>query len=351
VRLRQDNSPAISLDGSTIAFPGVDSAGTIGLYVRSLDRDLPVSLEGEKWDPNSPFFSPDGRSIGFLVSAQMRKIALTGGTITPITPALGSWSLGSWGANDVIVFGLSGSLWQVPSGGGAHELILARDSTRSESYGAPHFLPDGRNVLLELVDSAGAELLIASTSGGSVRRLGIEGRSPHYVDGGWLVYVIENGTVMAAPFDLGSLSVTGNALPVTTGVTVNTHARIAVSRSGTIVHYSTTAEGDRELVLVRRDGTVESLGLPLSRYRSPRFSPDGRRVAVLDGGSAEENRGGDIWVLDLESRRFERLTPDGTASAPSAVRPCGGLEDFVAARRERGTFFHARRACFRSHSE
>jgi Tol biopolymer transport system component len=71
---------------------------------------------------------------------------------------------------------------------------------------------------------------------------------------------------------------------------------------------------ERQLVLVDRQGVAKPIVDERGNYFSPRFSPDGTRVAVsryLGSGS------GDIWVYDLMSGTRTRLTTGGASGMPT----------------------------------
>ncbi len=64
---------------------------------------------------------------------------------------------------------------------------------------------------------------------------------------------------------------------------------------------------DQAVVWVDRNGGVRALPLPVAEYRSPRLSPDGRRVTFDSRGL---NRS--IWVYDLERGTSTAITQAGT---------------------------------------
>jgi eukaryotic-like serine/threonine-protein kinase len=311
VRLRNDASPALSPDGSMIAYPGVDSTRAIRLYVQSLDRAQPIPVGTDAYDPNSPFFSADGRHIGFVRQGRLWKVALAGGTSQPICDLQGAWQLGSWSVNDDIVFGRLGSLYRVRSEGGQPQLLVERDSAAGViHYGAPHFLPDGKVLLAERQTTNGPALVSVRLADGAVTELGIAGFAPHYVDAGFLVYVDPSGTAFGVPFDAGRARVNGSPAPLAENVTRSTHARLSVSRNGTIAYLSPVGNDRREVVMVNRDGTRQTVPVPQGRYRFPRFSPDGKKLVI----TAQGDRGllGDALVYELATRRADRLTFDTT---------------------------------------
>jgi len=98
---------ALSPDGRRRVF--VSRNGDVQqLYVRALDEDEARPLTGTL-GAEQPFFSPDGRWIGFWAEGQLRKVPSQGGPAIAICDAPGAAPLGaSWGDDGVIVFAPSG---------------------------------------------------------------------------------------------------------------------------------------------------------------------------------------------------------------------------------------------------
>ncbi len=117
------------------------------------------------------------------------------------------------------------------------------------------------------------------------RRVLIEGgRDARYVPTGHLVYALEE-TLLAVPFDLARLEVTGGPVPVVEGVrgVINATgaAHASFSDSGALVYVSGVgAQVSRTLVWVDRDGREEALAAEPRAYVYPRISPDGNQVAL-----------------------------------------------------------------------
>ena len=95
---------AISPDGTRIVYVG--NNGT-QLFTRFLDQLEPVPL-GLPGRPSQPFFSPDGRWVGFFESNKtLKRIAITGGPVTSITEeaaATGGPRGAAWGPDGTIIF-------------------------------------------------------------------------------------------------------------------------------------------------------------------------------------------------------------------------------------------------------
>ena len=132
----------ISPDGRTLVYVG-SSNGTVRLYARQLDTFEVRPLAGTEGALH-PFFSPDGRSVGFLTNDKVKTYSLTSGTATTICDA-SIPVIGTWTADDQLFFGANEGtrLFRVSARGGAPELVA--DVREGYKYG--HVTPDGAHVL------------------------------------------------------------------------------------------------------------------------------------------------------------------------------------------------------------
>jgi eukaryotic-like serine/threonine-protein kinase len=96
------SAPVVSPDGRRIVWAGVSEAGSAQLYVRELSSVEPHALSGTT-SARQPFWSPDGRWIGFFARRKLQKIAATGGPVTDIADAPDARG-GAWSPAGVIVF-------------------------------------------------------------------------------------------------------------------------------------------------------------------------------------------------------------------------------------------------------
>lgn len=204
------------------------------------------------------------------------------------------------------------------AGGEPQELTTLEDGEISHRW--PEFLPDGKAVLFTALTAntlEAAQTVVRSLETGERRAL-IPGASyARYVPTGHLVYIqsATPGTLLAAPFDLSRLEVTGAPFPVVEGVMMspNGSAQFSFSHLGALVYVPGGAvqAAASTLVWVDRQGAVEQLGAPSQQYSDPRLSPDGRRLAVrIVGASA------DIWVYDIPRGTLTRLTFEGSNQHP-----------------------------------
>ncbi|MEO6066686.1 MAG: protein kinase [Gemmatimonadales bacterium] len=318
-------SPSLSPDGSRLVYVGSDSQRIPRLYLRSMDREQPIPIPGTEGTTNSAYFSPDGAWILFRHGGTtLRKVAVAGGASQVICDASGPMSGLVWGPDDQVLFTLGDTLFQVSAAGGHPEAILGPDSAAGvRRYASPIFLPDGKTLVVTRVTSGAPDLALIDLATRKARPLGIAGMTPSYVEGGRLLYADASGTLFWVPFDARRARVTGPASSIAENVSLNQamFARYSASRSGAIAYFSGLAAERRELVLVDRAGKVQTLPVPPGGYRFPRFSPDGRRLAITIE-AASRILFGDIWDLDLASRRLSRITFD-TASGNSEWSPDG----------------------------
>ena len=142
--------------------------------------------------------------------------------------------------------------------------------------------------------------------------LDLPGIAPLGVLDGKLIYVRHDRRIMAVPVDLASRRLTGEPVPLVDQVLVGANGLVAaaLAPTGTLVYLRDVQASS--LVLAGIDGSRDSLLAGKRMHAFPRFSPDGRQLAV----AATEGTGQDIWVVDLASRTSSRLTSTGTAERP-----------------------------------
>jgi Tol biopolymer transport system component len=302
-------SAVLSRNGSHLAMV-LGSGQARSLHVRALGQLTSTALPGTEVAYN-PFFSPDGQWIGFVTPEALKKVSVSGGTpitLCPISRGRGA----SWSEGDVIVLTTSPSsgLFKMPATGGEPQPLTTLDAAKNEfSHRWPQVLPGGREVLFTSVtgandaNDAGTLEIVDLESGERevVHRGGTYGR---YLANGFLAYVNE-ATLFAAPFDLEKREFARTPAPVIQGIAAASGAQYDVSDNGTLV-YVEGGTGTQKYELVRTDrrGAATSLTGDLQTFVEPRFSPDGRHLAVqiLTGPTS------DSWVYDLERGTATRLT-------------------------------------------
>ena len=239
VALRRDRAHdpfAISPDGQTVVFTGTRGGAKSRLWVRSLDSPDARELEDTE-GAMQPAVSPDGKWVAFLVddSNEIRKVRLSGGASTRLgTIAHFSASL-TWASDDEILLEVLGP--KRGSTGSAPAAARRRSSSRSTPRPArpwqrrPFVLRRERMVLYASTTADGrTTLAMYSLADGRRARLGIEGVQALGMVDGRLVYAREDGNLMAVPFDVAAMRVTGAA--------VELRERVAASGIGTRVALS-----------------------------------------------------------------------------------------------------------------
>ena len=296
---------SLSSDGTLLAYTGRDSTAQQRLYIRAMDRLAPLPVNGGE-NGALPIFSPDGRWLAFIGLGGLLRTPVGGGT-PELVCLLGGYVNTTWLERDVVVFadGADLGLRQCALNGTVTTL-LASDS--GEVFNFPHGLPGDRGVLFSVRRGTAERLAVLDLRTMTRKSLEIVGTEPQYVETGHLVYATPDGVVRAIAFDLRTLTTTGGPFIIAEGVRIGSGgAYMAVSRGGTIVTAG-RSESERNLVLVDRSGRGQRLHSRVGSFLDPRFSPDGRRIAVsLDG---------EIWLLDRAQGSLSRLTHDSLAGRP-----------------------------------
>ena len=313
-----ENELAISPDGRHFAYRAADERGD-QLYLRSLDDFVDRPIPGTEGVVGSPFFSPDGESVGFFTPGSLKKVSLAGGSPITLCEANNPAQGGSWGLDDIIVFTAAGAegvpgLYRVPAAGGEREFLGSTNPGSGESgYANPHLLPDGEAVLVSVYLNPGDYRTVVLSLDTGERKIILEhGRAAVYVETGHLIYEqAGTGNLMAVPFDLTRLEVTGDPVPVLQGVrgTLPGYVDYAVSENGTLVYVPRGGGGQKgNLVWVDRKGTESQIIQEDVSFATPRISPNGKQVAVAISKSGETQN---IWIYDLEDESLRRLTFEG----------------------------------------
>ncbi len=233
---------AVSRDGSTVAFCARDGEGPDLLWVRPLASDDARAIPGTE-GAQGPFFSPDGRTLGFFTSTELKRVDVAGGPVITLASGIDQRG-GTWARDGIILFtGNSyGPISKISADGGPMTTATALDSTREETtHRYPSFLPDGRHFLY-LARRAGAgagenpTIFVGDLESGT-RKAIIEVASNVAFASGHLIY-IRGGILVAQPFDTGSLAVDGSAVPLVDDARMDTRFSrgvFAVSENGVLI--------------------------------------------------------------------------------------------------------------------
>ena len=307
------NPIAFAPDGSRIAY--VAKVGeTTHLFLRPLDRFEARELSGTD-GAFAPFFSPDGRWVGFFSHGELKKVSLDTSEVLSIC-ATGPTHINqaaSWVLEDTIVMGLvfNGPLLTVPSGGGVPQLLTDPRAEGDLGHFSPQVLSDGSAVIYSIWGTDGYHLGATSLSTGESKVLHRGGITPHILGSGHLVFMDqEKRGLVVAPFDQDKLELTGAPTTILDGVFAEPaygYLYLAVSSNGTLAYVpSTGGEQMDRLLDVNRDGVAVTLK-EATTIHHVRVSPDGRQVVSAErfGG---DYHSADIVVYDLDQKTNQRLT-------------------------------------------
>jgi len=290
------------------------------LATRLLDQSRATVLSGTE-GAAIPFFSPDGQWIGFGADQKLKKVSVQGGAPVPLCEAP-SLRGASWGEAGYIVAALDSlGLSRVPEAGGTPQPLVKPEAQGGKSQRWPQVLPGSEAVLLTSSptgnswDDGNIEVLTLKTGQSKVvQRGGYFGR---YLPSGHLVYV-HQGTLFAVPFDLARFETSGMPAPIlddVAGVPTAGGGQLDFSRTGTFAYLSGKASGATlPLEWMDAAGKKEPL-MAGSSAITPRFAPDGKRLAVSITG--------EIAIYDLERGGLSRLPSSSTGNQWPVWAPDG----------------------------
>ena len=333
----------LSADGSFVVYRGVGDDGEGQLWVRPWNALDATPIRGTGGG-SLPAISPDGQEVAFLGGGSIRVVPLQGGVSRSLAEArdicCAGWSSdGAW----VYYSEPTAGLRRVPAGGGPPEIVTEVDTGAGDQINVlPDALPDGRGVVFATLGRGGFRIQAVDVETGEVKDL-TPGTHPRYSATGHLLFIDDAATLMAAPFDVESLELTGAAMPVAEGlaVLVSGLGFFAVSQTGTLVYRTSAAvfrigytrmggerrHGPRDRSRMDRKDrgnffqprTLSEWGSPCHLDTRPRGSGRpvgeavGHRAAVtahLRGGEHQDQvvTGRSIFDLPVKScRKFRRL--------------------------------------------
>jgi serine/threonine protein kinase/Tol biopolymer transport system component len=308
------NILALSPDGAHLAVTLRGPDGKVRLHTRLLDQSQVTALAGTE-NASFPFFSPDGEWIGFYADGKLKKISVEGGAVVTLCDAPNLRGA-SWGDDGNIIAALEtrAVLSRVPATGGK-PVPVTKLRAGEITHRWPQVLPGSDAILFTAGAHAGsfddANIDVISLKTGEQKTVERGGFSPHYVPmessrTGHLIY-LHGSTLLAVPFDIGNLNPTGTPAHILEDVSSTGQAGGDFASAGLGVFVYLPGKGQQTgwwISWVDSTGRIEPLHPPLGVYNTPRFSPDGKRLAV----SIARAQGEDIWVKDLDRDTPSRLS-------------------------------------------
>jgi Tol biopolymer transport system component len=287
---------ALSPDGRRLALVSVESGGKPAVYVRALAEPAATRLPGTE-DGQDPFWSPDGRSLGFFAHGKLQRIDVDGGRPQVICDnALRGG--GAWAADDTILFGsLVGNIRRVPAKGGAPV-----DVTPKGQHAYPVLLPDGRRFLY--FDRTKG-LVVATVDGKEARTL-LRVESQASIADGRLLYVDgPTHTLTARRFDPKTLAL-GDPTVIADGIFDDDFGSWLFSAVDGALVYGTEERRSRLTWFDRAGKELGTVGPPAD-YVSVDLGPSETSAMV----ERLDHNDDDLYLVDLARETFSRFTFGG----------------------------------------
>jgi Tol biopolymer transport system component len=302
-------APVLSPDGQQIAFVA-SKDGKNAIFVQRLNTGKAEPLAGTD-SAIFPFWSPDGKYLGFFSNGKLRKIEAAGGPVQALCDAADGRG-GSWNEQGFILFAprIAGPLQRVSDGGGTpQDATPPHKGDNQFTNRNPYFLPDGKHFLFiqRSGNDAVGSVYAASLDGGEPKQVLPVGSNVAYSDG-YLFYV-KDGTLTGQRFDVAGLRVQGKPLPIAESIEYYNPRDIGYfSVSQNVLVYRQAALENRELIW------LDSAGRELEHWGDPApFSGGtftlGGHVAMLFRDNPD-GHGNSLWLTDTERKTVTRLTPD-----------------------------------------
>jgi len=315
--------PRVSPDGRLVVF-GAMVEGRNRLWVRALD-DVNGRALMNTTATETPFWSPDSRSLGFFDDGKLKRIDVESDSAQPevLTDAPQPHG-GDWHGQSIL-FSRTGGIYRVALDGSRAVTQLTHvDEAQGEyQHTWPEFLPDGRQFLF-LIRSSHADrsgVYVASIDGGTPHRVMPAFSRVRHVDGHLLF--VRQGILLAQRFDSRTGTVEGEPVQISDRIKYHpgSDAAFDVSSTGVLVYGQPAGEVRTRLMMFDGRGRELRPLTPPGNYRHPRFSPDGRRVVAESVNPTDQNV--DLWLYDVVRGSVSRLTSAPAPDVNPAWSPDG----------------------------
>ncbi|MGZ4730597.1 MAG: protein kinase domain-containing protein [Terriglobales bacterium] len=306
---------ALSRDGQTLALVAYsDQANKNVIWIHHVGGQGATVLPGTE-GAFYPFWSPEGRSIGFFAQGKLKTIDVAAGRSAQVLADAPFGRGGAWSRDGVILFtpdAWSG-LYRMPSSGGTPVAVTTPDVSQYQvSHRWPVFLPDGRHFLYLACNFSGMldknTIFLGSIDSDEKRRVVTASTNAVYADPGYLLYWRDHALV-AQRFNLHSFSLEGEPRIVSDAVQYfpQTNLAIFTVAGNTLVSQTGAGKGvnKSQLIWFDRHGKQTGVVGPPDQVSNPKLSPDGRRIAVDQTDT--DGRHVNIWIHDLASDAAARL--------------------------------------------
>jgi Tol biopolymer transport system component len=306
---------AFSPDSQSIVVVAVGEDKKSDLWIRKLDTGVPRQLAGTE-GASSPFWSPDGRFVGFFAERKLKRIDVSNGAVSIICDAPAGRG-GTWNKDGIILFAPSNEsgLATVPASGGT-PVVVTTLGTDQGTDRLPYFLPDGKHALfvhssLQLTLQGTVNILDLDSK--KVEKLLDSDSEAQYAEPGYILFA-SGGNLLAQPFNASTRKLSGEPVEIAQHVAFNPYrraAQFAVSNSGLLLYRADPGISLKQLTWYNLDTGAETgrVGEP-ARVTNLVLSPDDQRAAasVSSGTTSSVTGEAAIWLYDLGRGTSDRLT-------------------------------------------
>ena len=316
---------AVSPDGRRLVM-AVETEGVRRLWLYSFDRPSPVLLAGTE-GARYPFWSPNGRSIGFFAQSKLKRIEVAGGAPVALCDTTNGFG-GAWSSSGEILFApnaIGYGLYRVAETGGAARPVTSLDQARAETgHTFPVFLPDGRHFLF--FANAGQPdkrgIRVGSLDSLQTSFLVHTSANAQYSAAGYLLFM-QGRKLLAQPFDAEKLALRGELMPVSEQVTYSNGGSFVDFSvfSDRLLCYRNSGNVNTQLVWVDRKGAPLSTVGPAGEYNALSLSPNKEQV-LLDRIDPQVDWA-DIWQFDLRRETLTRLLSNSGGAFVGSWAPDG----------------------------
>jgi Tol biopolymer transport system component len=325
---------ALSPDGRRLAFAAHEADGRHQLWVREMNELEPYAVPGGG-EAIFPFWSPDGRSIGFFARGKLKVVEASRNPppareLANVLEPRG----GTWGVDGTIVYAPQNykGLMRVPAAGGTPASATDLDKERDEtSHRWPFFLPGGRRFLY-MARSAdpgvplavGNAILVGSLDGEKPREVvpaTVGATRTTYSPPGLLLFR-RGSDLMALGFDASALATSGEPMLVAKEVQgfFATGLSVFAASPDLLVYSNRVVDFGARLSLVDRSGKEISKLMTGGLLIQLALARDGRTVVVA---RVEEPLPPDLWLSEIGVGREIRLTRDTVPQVAPVFQPDG----------------------------
>jgi len=307
------NNLALSPDGRALAMVAYSDQGNkYVIWTQEVGGRAPVVLPGTE-DASHPFWSRDGRWIGFFSQNKLKKVDVHSGRSAQVLCDASGGRGGTWNRDGIILFGLPfGPLYRVSASGGTPVAATKLDPSRAEASDRwPVFLPDQKHFLYLGANFSGQfdknSIYVGSLDSEEKKFVVSASSNAAYADPGYLLY-LRDDSLVAQRFDSSRFVLSGEPHTLADGVQYSPQIDLAVYHvqgGSTLVVQTGRGAARSQLLWFDRSGRqVGSVGPP-GLYANPSLSPDGQRVAVdqIDNDGRHVN----VWIHGLANDAVARL--------------------------------------------